>query len=192
MINISHFSFTFCLAFSLMFFQSSFVFSQEKIQPKVVYYKNWSLVCAEAKGIHSSNSDRTANRDAADGDKKLNCSLSQRLSATDAREVVFAVSVLPAAKKGQYAAILSAPLGGYLAPGMELKIDRGKPFKVLFETCNAGGCHGGFELGGRILKEMQSGKDLTIRLWTSKDKPVDVRIDLDGFGSGFASLKERS
>jgi invasion protein IalB len=86
-------------------------------------------------------------------------------------------------------AIVSTPLGGYLAPGMLLTIDGGRPFKVLFETCNAAGCHGGFELAGRVAREFQQGKSLKVRLWTDKSKPADVGVSLSGFRTALAALK---
>jgi invasion protein IalB len=120
------------------------------------------------------------------------CRLTQKLVAADRGEPVFLTTVLPASKKGSHVGILSAPSGGYLPPGMELRIDGGKAFKVLFETCNAMGCHGGFELGGRVLKELSGGKFLSVRLWTTKSTPVDVKINLEGFSRGFSALKERA
>jgi len=120
------------------------------------------------------------------------CRLTQKLVAADKGEPVFLTTVLPTSKKGSHVGILSAPSGGYLPPGMELRIDGGKPFKVLFETCNSMGCHGGFELAGRVLKELSGGKILSVRLWSTKSAPVDVKINLDVFGKGFAALKERA
>lgn len=169
-------------------------------QPEI--FGGWTLTCP-TRGLEPAPSGAISSGVAqplakgVDGDparkaESRTCLLSQRLSAQGSQEIVFAFSVLPATKKGQFAAILSVPLGGYLAPGMEIRVDKGRPFKVLFETCHVGGCHGGFELSGRILKEMQTGKDFVVRLWTAKNTPVDVRVDLNGFGPGFAGLRERS
>jgi invasion protein IalB len=142
--------------------------------PSTRRFSAWEIVCAPP------------------GTDAPSCRLTQRLVVKDSNETVFLATVLPAEKKGQFVAILSAPLGGYVTPGMELRIDQGKPFRVLFETCNSAGCHGGFELGGRVLKEMQGGKTLVVRLWTAKNAPVDVKISLEGFGPAFTELRGRS
>lgn len=166
-----------CLALFLVLPAS--VVAQDKNQPAPSKEDNqrfgaWELLCAPGSSPSPA------------------CRLTQKLVAADKGEPVFLTTILPASKKGSHVGILSAPSGGYLPPGMELRIDGGKPFKVLFETCNAMGCHGGFELGGRVLKELSGGKLLSVRLWTSKSSPVDVKINLEGFGKGFAALKERA
>lgn len=120
------------------------------------------------------------------------CRAIQRLVEKERGETVFLATILPAEQKGHYVGIFSAPLGGYLTPGMELKVDRGKPFRVLFETCNAAGCHGGFEMSGRVLKEMRSGKELAVRLWTTKNRPVDIKVTLEGFVQAFEALRKQS
>ena len=102
---------------------------------------------------------------------------------------MFLVSVLPSAKPGIEAMILSAPLGGYLVPGMELHIDKRRPVRVLFETCNTGGCHGGFALTGAIRDALMNASRMQVRLWTSKSKPVDVAISLNGFGAAVKALE---
>lgn len=118
------------------------------------------------------------------------CKLVQRLAVKETGETVFMTTVLPAARKGQFVSILSAPPGGYLVPGMEMKIDNGQKYKVLFETCNAAGCHGGFEMGGTLLRQFQTGREATVRVWTTKAKSADVKISLSGFPKAFAALRE--
>jgi Invasion associated locus B (IalB) protein len=100
------------------------------------------------------------------------------------------VSVLPAKQPGLEAAIISTPLGGYLAPGMELRIDKGRPARLLYETCNQAGCHGGFALTGRMREALFNGKRLQVRLWTAKEKPVDVEVSLNGLAPAAKALAE--
>jgi invasion protein IalB len=117
------------------------------------------------------------------------CKITQRQSV--AGTTVFAMTVLPAADGKTLAGIVSVPLGGYLAPGIELQVDRKKPFRLLYETCNATGCHAGFAMAGRVLADLEGGRQASVRVWTAKTKPVDVKVSLEGFDRAIAALKAR-
>lgn len=136
-------------------------------------FDDWEVVCAPAQ-------------------KAETCKAVQRLAAPGeggASRVVFAASVVRAAKGGQMVMVLSTPLGGYLTPGMAMKVD-GRPLaKLLFETCEAGGCHGGFVLTPSFRRTLERGKTLQVRLWTAKSKSADVAISLKGFGPALAALQ---
>jgi Invasion associated locus B (IalB) protein len=82
-----------------------------------------------------------------------------------------------------------SPLGGYLVPGMELRIEGAKPERVLYETCNAAGCHGGFALSGRIRDLILSAKHTKVRVWTTKDTPIDVDVSLAGFRQAVEAMR---
>ncbi|MCJ2013615.1 invasion associated locus B family protein [Methylobacterium sp. J-076] len=117
------------------------------------------------------------------------CKVVQRQVDRKTGQSVFVVTALPAGRSNQIAAIVSTPLGGYLAPGMVLSVDGGRPFKVLFETCTVTGCHAGFALSGRIAQEMRRGRELKVRLWTGKGRPADVAVPLTGFDAALAALR---
>jgi invasion protein IalB len=101
-------------------------------QSTVRRFQDWELGCLDAP----SSATGTA------------CRVSQRLAAPGSTDPVFAATLLYNKTAGVNAPVmvLSTPLGGYLAPGMELRIDKGPPLRVVYETCTAGGCHGGFVL----------------------------------------------
>lgn len=106
-------------------------------------------------------------------------------------ETVFATTILPNAKAKQgeaFIGIVSVPLGGYLAPGMQLSIDKGKAYKILFETCNQAGCHAGFPITGAVLASFRKGKAASFRLWTTKTKPADVSVSLKGLPDALAAI----
>ena len=84
---------------------------------------------------------------------------------------------------------MSTPLGGYLAPGMEFRIDGRKPYKILFETCNAAGCHGGFGFVGRLRDQFAVGKHATFKIWTTKSRPIDVKVSLNGLEAAAKALE---
>jgi invasion protein IalB len=146
---------------------------------KITRFDDWELICPKTAA-------------AALKPPKNSCKVSQRLAVKDTNETAFLVSILPAAQPGQVVAIFSAPLGGYLVPGMELRVDRGKAVRVLFETCNAGGCHGGFAFAGPIRASMTAGAQAQIRLWTTKAKTIEIAVSLKGLGPAVKALEEAS
>jgi invasion protein IalB len=141
--------------------------------PAARRFDDWEVVC-----------DPTPRPDA--------CKAVQRLAApgdASGSRVVFAASALRAAKGGELVMVLSAPLGGYLIPGMAMKVD-GRPLaRLLFETCEAGGCHGGFVLTPGFRRALERGKALQVRLWTTKTQPADVVVSLKGLGPALAALQ---
>jgi invasion protein IalB len=141
-------------------------------------FDDWEVACAAGPPSPSPE---------AIGD----CKAVQRLTAQGGGETVFLFTVVRGSQ-GSPVAIVSIPLGGYIAPGIELSVDRKKPYKLLVETCNAAGCHAGFPLSGRIDKELRSGKLAGFRLWTAKDKPADVSVSLKGFAEALARLEHQS
>jgi invasion protein IalB len=167
----------------------------------VTRFADWELTCVEPAEANK-DSESGANASAKSDNERANekapasdvarsaCRVSQRLAVKGTSETVFMVSVLPAKQPGLEAAIISTPLGGYLAPGMELKIDKGRPARLLYETCNQAGCHGGFALTGRMREALFKGKRLQVRLWTAKEKPVDVEVSLDGLAPAVKALEE--
>lgn len=142
---------------------------------EITRFGDWELIC-DAPAAASAPDARP-------------CKIAQRLVVKDSGQSVFAMTIVQAGQKNRLVAIISTPLGGYLAPGMLLTIDRGRSFKVLFETCNTAGCHGGFEFAGRIAQTLQKGKALKVKLWAGKDKPTDVTVSLAGFDEAVAKLK---
>lgn len=148
-------------------------------------FGNWELVCERAAGPASPEPAPRKPQAAPPG-----CKVVQRQVARETGQSVFLVTVLPAGRPGQLAVIVSTPLGGYLAPGLVLSVDRGRPFKVLVETCNAAGCHAGFALAGRIAQELSRGRELKVRLWTGKGSPADVAVPLAGLDAALAALRE--
>lgn len=136
----------------------------------VTRFDDWELHCPEA------------------GD----CRMTQRLVVEATRETVFLITILPGDEAGAFAGIVSVPLRGYLAPGIELQVDARTPFQLLYETCDPSGCHAGFALEGRVLQEFRAGLKARFRVWTARDEPVDLDVSLIGFTRAFETLRERS
>ncbi len=124
-------------------------------------------------------------------DSKSSCRVSQQLAIKDSGQTVFALTILPGTRKNELVGIVSMPLGGYIAPGVELRIDGKKAYKLLVETCNTSGCHAGFPVSAQLQKEMTSGKNAIFRIWTAKAKSTDITVSLNGITRALAALREQ-
>lgn len=138
-------------------------------EPATEHFGDWEVVCTTAS----------------------ECKAVQRLAVKGTDETVFLLTVLPGEKKTPVA-VVSVPLGGYLVPGIEFKIDAHKPYKLLIETCTSTGCHAGFPLEGRVDRELRTGQHASFRIWTSKSKPVDVDVSLRGLADALVRLGRSS
>ncbi|MGV2981319.1 invasion associated locus B family protein [Camelimonas sp. ID_303_24] len=121
--------------------------------------------------------------------KPAPCRASQRQTVAGSPQPVFAMTALMVAGSRHPVAIISVPSGGYLAPGIEISVDGRKPFRLLYETCKAGGCHAGFALEGQVLASLEKGRQAKVRVWTSKSTPVDVKVPLEGFSKAVAAIR---
>jgi invasion protein IalB len=122
---------------------------------------------------------------------KSPCRAVQIKSTPDGKETLLALTVLAPDPNQSAAAIISIPLGGYLAPGIEITIDKRQKFKLLVETCNTSGCHAGFPIQGRVLQALQKGREASIRIWTTKNKPIVTDLSIARFQEVIDLLKKR-
>ena len=120
------------------------------------------------------------------------CRIGQRLAAPETGDTLFAITALPAPEGGPLVGIVSVPLRGYLAPGIELRVDGGRPFQILYETCDPSGCHAGFPIDGEVLAAFRRGLDARFRVWTAQERPVAGTVSLRGFTRALEALRERS
>jgi invasion protein IalB len=146
-----------------------------KVQPEIVKFEDWEMIC------------QIPGKTTASG---KSCKINQILADKESGQTVFAMTALAASKAGSFVVVVSAPLGGYIVPGMQLTIDKKLPYKLLFETCNVSGCHAGFEIKGRIKDDLITGKQARFKIWTTRSQPAEVSISLAGFARAFGSLKD--
>ncbi|MEN3931767.1 invasion associated locus B family protein [Microvirga sp. W0021] len=119
------------------------------------------------------------------------CRISQQLAIQESGKTVFAVTILPGEKKNELVGVVSIPLGGYIAPGIELRIDNKNAYKILVETCNTSGCHAGFTVSPKLQRELMAGKKAQFRIWTTKAQPTDVTVSLTGIKKAIEALHKR-
>jgi invasion protein IalB len=141
---------------------------------------DWELVCTPslaqaASGTHSAAS----------------CRLIQNHANADGKTVLLVTMLSSAVAKGPVA-VVSVPKGVYLAPGIELKVDGGQGFKLLYETCNDNGCHAGYKVTGDIGTALKKGRVAAHKIYDAKQQPFTVDVSLHGLGKGLDRLAEVS
>lgn len=122
---------------------------------------------------------------------KPSCRLIQNHAAPNGQTALL-VTVLASDKAKGPVAVVSVPRGVYLAPGIEMKVDGGPSFKLLYETCDDSGCHAGYKVAGDIATALKKGKFAEHKVFDSKQQPVSVPVSLTGFGKALDRLVEVS
>lgn len=140
---------------------------------------DWELVC-QPEAPASTAAAVAPNR----------CRLIQNHSTASNGATVLLITLLTAAADKSVVAVLSVPQDVYLAPGIELKIDGGQEFKVLYEACNPSGCHGGFKIVGDVATNLKKGSTAEVKIFGSKQTPVVVSVSLKGLSKGLERLAE--
>ncbi len=150
--------------------------SKSPAQGTVEKSGDWELVCApsanQAGGVNG-------------------CRLIQNHANADGQTVLL-VTMLSSPKSQGPVAVVSVPKGVYLAPGIELKVDGGQGFKLLYETCNDSGCHAGFKVAGDIGAALKKGRIAAHKIYDAKQQPFTVDVSLQGLGKGLDRLAEVS
>lgn len=139
----------------------------------------------------------------SDGDTFGNWQVNCESEAQGAREGCFIIQNLVLREGGQRVlqfaigfveaapepiALLSLPLGISLPPGAEIQVDEGPSTRVAVERCEPNGCRAGLKLEAELLKEVRSGKQISVTFYDAKRKPIKVPLSLDGFDEGLAAL----
>jgi invasion protein IalB len=110
----------------------------------------------------------------------------------DSGKTALLVTVLTSGPAKGPVAIVSVPKWVYLAPGIEMKVDNGAGFKLLYETCNDTGCHAGYKVAGEIATALRKGSVANHKLFDSQQKPISIDVSLKGFGKALDRLAEVS
>lgn len=120
-----------------------------------------------------------------------NCQLLQIAPAGNDDRAVFLLSISPGEDTDISYAVVTVPVGVYLASGIEIRVDRRRPFKVLYEICDLAGCHAGFKLSGSVLSAFRQGLDAKVRVWTAKTQAVEFPVSLRGFSAAYRYYQEQ-
>jgi invasion protein IalB len=137
-------------------------------------FGDWELVCP-----------------APSGETKSKCRLVQNHAAGNGQTALLVTILMDDSGKTPVA-VVSVPKRVYLAPGIEMAIDGGPGFKLLYETCDDAGCHAGYKVTGDIAAALRKGTVAAHKIYDSKQKPVVVPVSLKGLSKALDKLVEAS
>lgn len=81
------------------------------------------------------------------------------------------------------------PLGIYLATGIGAKVDEGKQFNLIWQTCTQQGCQAALSLDSEKKTAMKSGKQLFVGFKARPDADaITVAASLKGVTAGLKAL----
>ena len=118
------------------------------------------------------------------------CYLFQNILLREGRQRIFHIAVGYRAGEQQAMALLTAPLGTYLPPGVTLRVDEGEPFRVYFEHCNPDGCHASLSLGAEQVDAWKRGLNIGVAIHDAAGRRVGFPVSLQGFTRGYEALQK--
>lgn len=118
------------------------------------------------------------------------CQLSQAAGVEDDDGSVFLLSISKGEDGRESFAVITVPLGVYLAPGVELRVDNRRPFRVLYEICDTQACYAGFEMSDQVLSAFRRGLDARFRVWVGREQAVEFPVSLRGFSAAWRTYEE--
>ncbi|MEN8175213.1 MAG: invasion associated locus B family protein [Pseudomonadota bacterium] len=163
-------------------------------------FKDWTVRCetipasakVEVEVAHGEGEAGGAEGDAksaaAEGGTTL-CQIVQTLNEKSSGQPIMQVSIGYLPESEQPVAVFTLPLGVWLPPGIELKVDEGQAGRVPFDTCTETGCRAGVELDEKILGQMKQGEQLNLTFGAGARQPATVPVSLQGFTAALSSLK---
>ena len=87
--------------------------------------------------------------------------------------------------------ILTAPLGTFLPPGLDVRVGSVEPMHTHFEVCMAIGCQASLRLDSDKLAILSSHEQAEIVVRNGAKKQVSIPLSLKGLDKGVASLKTK-
>ena len=164
-------------------------------------FKDWTVECdtfpvpqqkldVEVAGSETPAGEAEEAKSAEPAESQTICQIVQTLTEKSADRPVLQVAVgyLPEAEKPVAAFLL--PLGVWLPPGLQLRVDDGKAGRVPFEACDPSGCHAGVELDDEFIAMMKKGNELNVTFGGRNRKGITVPVSLQGFTAALDSLKQ--
>jgi len=117
------------------------------------------------------------------------CALNQTIVETKTNRQILRLTLQKLGKEQKLALIVGVPLGVYLAAGIGGRVDDGKQFNFIWQSCTKGGCQAALGLDKPLKKALQTGKKLFIGFKLRSDsKTFTVAASLKGVTSGLKAL----
>ncbi|SMX31824.1 invasion associated locus B family protein [Octadecabacter ascidiaceicola] len=166
------------IIFVLMFGLGGALAAQEVSAPDTSSFTtevfgDWSVICTT-----QTSGDRL-------------CQLSQAVGVDGDEEQAFLLNISASEDGRKHFGVVTVPLGVYLAPGVELRVDARRPFRVLYEICDVQACYAGFEVSGQALSAFRRGLDARFRVWVGRDRAVEFPVSLRGFSAAWREYERQ-
>ena len=138
---------------------------QQKL-PKLTY-STWKKLCF---------------RGAQGADTKMICRTSIE-GKSDLGQIILKVDLIEREDAPATRLQLFGPVGNFLQPGIRLSVDKGTPILVPYTICLANGCVAAAVPEPELLRELESGKTLSLEVVNSNVVTVIASLSLDNFAS---------
>ena len=117
------------------------------------------------------------------------CVLQQTIVQKESKQPVMRLTLRKLGKEQKLGLVVRVPLGVYLATGIGGKVDEGKQFNLIWQSCTKQGCQAALSLDDGQKTALKSGKQLFIGFKARPDKDaVTVAASLKGVTAGLKAL----
>jgi len=134
-------------------------------EARSIKYGDWQKYCFKPGGVTKTVCRTTISGTFETGQIAVRIYLVEREGAGTARLQVF------------------LPVGLYVRSGAKLSVDKGKPYPIPFSWCLTNSCIAGDAANPALLREMESGKDLTIEVMDTNMLAVTTSLPLAQFAA---------
>jgi len=115
--------------------------------------------------------------------------LNQTIVEAKSKKPILQLALRKLGKEQNLALVVNVPLGVYLASGIGGKVDDGKQFGLIWQSCTKSGCQAALGLDGATREALEKGKKLLIGFKTRPDsKTITVAASLKGVTAGLKAL----
>jgi len=165
-----------------LFFGFSNAFGEEKEKVETETYGDWALRCPKGKGVKKGTPKQ-----------EDSCVLTQQIMIEKSKSPIVTFVFVYAGKPQTLHAILRAPLGVALPPGLLLQIDEDKASSSnwQFNYCEPGGCLAAGRITPQLRKKFQAGKKAQISFRALNGRTVTVPASLRGVTAGLNALDKK-
>ena len=123
--------------------------------------------------------------------KKTVCALTQTRVDPRTKQRVLEVTLRKLGESGKLALLVAAPLGIHLATGMIGKVDQGKQFTFIWQSCTKQGCTAAVEVNDKLRWTMKAGKQLLIAFKPRANvDTLTYSVSLGGMTKGLEALDD--
>jgi invasion protein IalB len=147
----------------------------EDTTPKLdtTQFKDWLLKCGKTET-----------------DSKKLCILEQTLFLKEKNQRILSIVIKKSPELDKFFAVITAPLGIYLAPGLHLQVDQRELKKFPVTFCFQQGCQTHIEFTEELANDFKKGEKCKIAIFDTNQKMITLGFSLSGFTKAFSALKK--